>query len=116
MNLAFFDSAISGDTGTKCADVVISPTDGDIPLNVSLSTPQTGGHIFYVVGNASQMPQHVGDNATSPTVRIGSNNGSVFIGSAGPAGKYIAAVCYQSGFLDSNITHGGPYTPPPGPL
>jgi len=116
MNLAFLQSPTSGDTGTKCDSVTITPTDGDIPLNVSFSTTQTAGHIFYVVGTSSAVPQHSGDNAIAPTVRIGSNSGSVFIGSAGPSGKYVAAVCYQSGFLDSDITHGGPYTAPEGGL
>lgn len=108
----FEQDLTSGDTGTKCADVTISPPSGDIPLNVSMSTTQTGGHIFYVVGNSTVTPVHNGDNAVSPTVRIGGNSGTVFLGSAPRSGAYVAALCYQSGFLDSNITRGGPYTPP----
>ena len=108
MNLAFLQAPIQGTSGTKCADVTISPSSGDIPLSVSLTTTQTGGHIFYRVAAAPGLaPVHNGDNAVSPTVRIGSNHGVVSI-NAGPPGsqRTIQAVCYQSGFLDSNITSG----------
>lgn len=107
MNLAFLQSPVQGDTGTKCDDVTISPLDGDIPVLVDMSTTQTSGHIFYVVGNSTATPQHNGDNAISPTVRVGSNHGTVYISTG--ITKYVAAVCVQAGFLDSNVTRGGPY-------
>lgn len=112
MNLAFFQSPTQGNTGTKCADVVISPDSGDIPLYIDLSTTQSAGHIFYVVGLSPTLtPQHNGDNAVSPTNRIGTNHGSIFIGAGN--NKYVAAVCYQDGLLDSNVTRGGPYISQP---
>lgn len=108
MNLAFFQSPVSGDTGTKCADVVISPSSGDLPLTISLTTTQTSGHIFYRIAGATPIaPVHNGDNAVSPTIRIGGNAGTVTIKSGVPNSvKTISAVCVEPGFLDSNVSIG----------
>lgn len=105
-NIAFLQSPISGDTGNKCDDVLIDPDFGDMPLNVTLSTTQTNGHIFYRItsGSTANPPVHDGDNAISPTVRIGTNSATIRIGSG--TQKQLTAICYEAGFTDSNISYG----------
>lgn len=90
----------------KCVAVTFSPATGQGPLNVHLSTSQTGGHIFYtkaldiITNPPAIIPTHTGDVATGTTVRIGTNSGNV-----GTTSQFctLSALCYQSGYLDSDI-------------
>jgi hypothetical protein len=107
-----FDQDLTN-AATKCSPVTISPSTGDTPLDVFLSTTQAGGHIFYRLGNTSSPPAHDGDNAISPTVRIGGVSASIHIG--GTQEKFLTALCYVGGLLDSDITTGDyTYGGPPG--
>lgn len=95
---------------TKCANVVIDPTNGDAPQTVTLITSTSGAHIFYTFKHSAipTDPTHSGDNATGTTIRIGSNAGTFETGSGG---GWVKALAYKSGLLDSDITQGGQYTP-----
>lgn len=109
-NIAFLQNPVTGPAGNKCAPVLLDTPAGDVflPETVTMTTTQTGGHIFYRITNTNtnvfNPPVHNGDNAVTPTVRIGSNSGSVFVGNTGSTFRIVAAVCYQAGFLDSDIT------------
>lgn len=117
---SFFQNVVTGSGGTKCASVTITPTSGPLPSTVNLSTTQTGGHIFYRISTQFEAlhdqwppPVHNGDNAGADpdgvirTVRIGSNNGTILV--SGGTAKNLTALCYQAGFLDSDVTQGGQY-------
>lgn len=100
----------------KVADVQINPNFGDMPISVFLSTTTATAHIFYVIYNSSlpqQNPVHNGDNAVPPTIRIGSNSGSVSISNTNQ-NKTLRAVGYQPTLQDSNITEGDYLAPGPG--
>ena len=84
----------------QCADVVFNPDSGVSPLTVTVSTATANAHIFY---RTKLDPQHAGDNAVAPTVRIGSNSGTISVRS-GPI--IIRAVAYEPTHTDSNITEG----------
>lgn len=105
-----FFSGLQQSPSGKCQDVILTPNVGTTPLDVDLYTPQTGGHIFYRItsNGIGVSPTHSGDNATGATIRIGTNHQIV---STGAGTKVIRAVCYQAGYLDSNITE-GVYEPP----
>lgn len=105
---AFLQSASTDTGGTKCAPVVFSPDSGTMPINVNLSTTEAGGHIFYrIANNDVSPPVHVGDSATSPTVRIGSNSGTISVTQGTGLTRTVKAVCYLPGKLDSDITGAG---------
>src|SRR5215471_5522136 len=82
--LGAIDASASGGGGgpTQCADVVLSPNSGTVPLTVSVSTTTSGAHIFYTKDAVGIDPTHTGDSATGSTIRIGSNSGSVSTGGA----------------------------------
>lgn len=110
MNISFLQNPIQGNTGNKCAPVEIVPDSGLTPRTVNLdATAQSGGHIFYTkVNNAFHTPTgipptHSGDTPTGSTIRVGTNFTSFNTGS-----RYVVieALCYQAGFLDSDITIG----------
>lgn len=103
---------VENDTGntTACADVVISPASGNTPITISVSTATDGAVIFYRVSTNQDPPTnpvHNGDNAVSPTVRIGSNSGAVTISGGTPGSiRGLACVAYKAGLVDSGITYG----------
>lgn len=106
-------SGAAGETAEQCDPVVINPDSGLSPRTVSLTTTQSGGHIFYTKATdpfdqpEGITPTHSGDVATGSTVRIGTNSGTVLTGSGFVV---IQAITYEPGFLDSDYSE-GVYTP-----
>lgn len=92
-------------SATACADVVLSPSNGNTPITVYLSTTTSGAHIFYTkkFSSVGVDPTHTGDSATGTTLRIGSNSGTV-----NTAGGFcvIRALAYEPSHIDSGITEG----------
>ena len=111
MILAGTQAGLSSGGGgqTQCDPVVFDPTEGDAPDTVLISTPTVGAHIFFTRGGSPPpKPTHSGDNPTGTTSRIGSNAGSVTIGSGG---GFLKALAYKPGLLDSVVTQAGPWIP-----
>jgi hypothetical protein len=68
--------------------------------DVLIACSDLGADVFYTIGNPAPTPEHVGDVAIPPTIRMGANAGHV---DSGDGGNQIKAVAYQSGFTDSEV-------------
>lgn len=97
---SFWSAAGTGSFTPKVGSLTATPPGGGYQvvnfLSVSLSTPTAGAHLFYTTDGTT--PTHNADVATGTTIRIASNNGTVFL----PQGTItLRAVGYLAGYDDS---------------
>jgi len=75
-------------------------------VNVTISCPDVGAHIFYTVGANPPDPTHTGDTPTGGTLRIGAASGIV---NSGSGVNKIKALAYRNGATDSPIEASNTY-------